>query len=126
MKKLPVILLLALLIAACGNNQQTDKTTGVKEEAAKPAKIEVAVIEVTGMHCNGCVNTITKALQGLEGVQMAEVSLENEQATIEFDPEKLSGDDLKMAIEESGYGVGDILIGESEKISENDAGEPAE
>ena len=124
MKKLPIILLLASLIAACNNPQKTEETTEVKTEAVKPEKIEVAIIEVTGMHCDGCVNTITNAL--LDGVQNAKVTLEDEQARVEFDPNKLGSDDLKHAIEESGYGVGGILIGEPEKKSENETGESAE
>lgn len=126
MKKIPFILILALLIAACNNTQKTEQATEVKKEAVKPEKIEVAIIEVTGMHCDGCVNTVTKALKGLDGVQDAKVTLENEQAKVEFDPAKLGSDDLKNAIEESGYGVGDILIGEPEKKPENVAGKPAE
>jgi copper chaperone CopZ len=126
MKKLTFLIMLAMLIAACNNTQQTEQVAEENKEAAQPEKIEVAIIEVTGMHCNGCVNTVTNALKDLDGVQLAEVSLEDEQAMIEFDPEKLGGDELKLAIEESGYGVGGILIGEPEKKSNNDAGEPAE
>ncbi|MEE4255395.1 MAG: heavy-metal-associated domain-containing protein [Bacteroidales bacterium] len=126
MKKLPIILLLALLIAACNNTQKSEQTTEEKTETAKSEKIEVAIIEVTGMHCDGCVKTVTNALQGLDGVQNAKVTLEDEQARVEFDPNKLGSDDLKHAIEESGYGVGGILIGEPEKKSENETGEPAE
>lgn len=126
MKKLTFLMLLALMITACNNSQNAENTTDDKKEATKPEKIEVALIEVTGMHCDGCVGTITKALQELDGVQKASVSLEQEKARVKFDPSKVGNEDFKLAIEESGYGVGEIVITEQKEKPEKESGEPEE
>jgi copper chaperone len=38
-------------------------------------------IKISGMTCSGCVNSVTKALKGVEGVKEANVELEKGQAT---------------------------------------------
>lgn len=124
MKKLSFLILLALLIGACNNTQKADETDHAKEEAAVPAKIQYAVIEVSGMHCNGCVNTVTTKLTELDGVETADVSLENEQAIVKFDANKLNEDDFKNAVGEAGYSAVGVII--ADKIEKQEAGDPAE
>lgn len=63
------------------------------------------VIGVGGMSCQGCVKNVTGVLQALPGVERVEVSLEAEQATIAFDPEKVGPDRFKAAIEDAGFDV---------------------
>ena len=48
------------------------------------------VIGVGGMSCQGCVKNVTGVLQALPGVERVAVSLEEAQATIAFDPAKVS------------------------------------
>ena len=62
-------------------------------------------LPVKGMTCGGCVNSVTKALKGVEGVHDVEVSLEKHQATVTFDEAKVSTDQLKEAVEDAGYDV---------------------
>ena len=40
-------------------------------------------LDVTGMHCEKCVARVKEALEGVEGVTSAEVSLEENAATVE-------------------------------------------
>jgi len=63
------------------------------------------VIGVGGMSCQGCVKNVTGVLQALPGVERVKVSLEAEQATIAFDPEKVGQDQFKAAIEDAGFDV---------------------
>ena len=42
-------------------------------------------IKIEGMHCEGCSKRLTKVLNNVEGVNMAEVSLENRLAKVEYD-----------------------------------------
>ena len=37
---------------------------------------------ITGMKCQGCVNTVTKKLSAVKGVENVKVDLENKQVTI--------------------------------------------
>lgn len=57
-------------------------------------------IKVTGMTCNHCVEAVTRALEGVPGVERAEVSLETGQVLVEGDAEISL---LLNAIKEEGY-----------------------
>lgn len=62
-----------------------------------------ATITVKGMTCGGCVNSVTKALNGVEGVQEINVSLEGSNATVKYDESKTTVTALKTAVEDAGY-----------------------
>ena len=62
-------------------------------------KVEV---KVNGMMCQNCVKHVKKALEGMEGVASADVSLENNNAVVDIAswiPESA----FKAAIEDAGY-----------------------
>lgn len=65
--------------------------------------MESTTIKVSGMSCGGCVKNVTGALQALTGVAKAEVSLEQTQAVVEFDPAQVGRADLVAAIEDAGF-----------------------
>lgn len=123
MKRISFLLIIFLIIAACNNTSTTNNAATENEEAsteiAAPAEasLEVAIIDVTGMHCDGCVNAITAALDELEGVEQTKVSLEYEQAKVKFETSKVSTADLQAAIESKGYGVSAIEIVKEEDQS---------
>jgi len=48
---------------------------------------ESMVLKVEGMHCGGCVRSVTNAIKRVTGVKEAEVSLEKETASVGFDKE---------------------------------------
>jgi copper chaperone len=62
-----------------------------------------ATITVKGMTCGGCVNSVTKALKGVNGVQEANVDLAGQKATVTFDETKTNVEALKQAVEDAGY-----------------------
>ncbi len=55
--------------------------SAVKERVLEPEKTTLS-IPITGMTCATCTNTVTRALEGVEGVAAAEVSLATERAAI--------------------------------------------
>src|SRR5690606_14867135 len=59
---------------------------------------------VTGMTCAACSSRVEKVLNKMDGVE-AQVNLTTEKATVEFDPEKTSIEDITNKIENIGYGV---------------------
>lgn len=63
------------------------------------------IISVQGMSCNHCKASVEKALKTLEGVEKAEVDLQKAQVNVEFDPGKISQDDLQEAITSAGYEI---------------------
>jgi len=61
------------------------------------------VIQIEGMSCGGCVKSVNGALAALPGVGRTEVSLEEKQATVEFDPAQVSREQLLAAVEDAGF-----------------------
>ncbi|MEN1970599.1 heavy metal translocating P-type ATPase [Lentibacillus sp. N15] len=59
---------------------------------------------VTGMTCGACSNRVEKVLNKMDGVK-AQVNLTTEKASIDYDPEKTSIEDISKKIENVGYGV---------------------
>jgi len=59
--------------------------------------------QIDGMHCAGCVNTVQKTLNNLDGVSRADVNLANETALVEYDESLIAEADLQKAVEGSGY-----------------------
>lgn len=61
-------------------------------------------LKVTGMNCGACVNHVTNALQGVEGVTNAVVDLESGTATVKHIA-NVQPQTLVEAVEEDGYGA---------------------
>lgn len=55
------------------------------------------------MMCDACVGHVTKALLGLEGVQEAAVSLQDNSATVTYDPAKVQVGQIMEAVADEGY-----------------------
>jgi Cu+-exporting ATPase len=60
-------------------------------------------IDIVGMTCASCVRRVEKALSRVEGVQIAEVNLATEAATVAFDPAVVTLDHLSAAVGKAGY-----------------------
>ena len=60
-------------------------------------------LNIDGMTCGGCVKSVTKVLNGLDGVRSATVSLENKNAQVEFDEGKIQMAQLVEAVEDAGF-----------------------
>lgn len=62
------------------------------------------VISVPEVHCGHCVSSIEGALEPMDGVSEATVSLEGTNVTVQHD-DRVSVGQLEAAIEEQGYEV---------------------
>jgi Cu+-exporting ATPase len=60
-------------------------------------------LDIGGMTCASCVRRVEKALTRVDGVQVAEVNLATEAATVAFDPAVVSLDGLSVAVGKAGY-----------------------
>ncbi len=60
-------------------------------------------LEIEGMHCEGCSSRLEKMLNNLEGVNFANVSLENKKAIIKYDENQITLDQIKQEIEDIGF-----------------------
>ena len=52
--------------------------------------IQVARLEVIGMHCSSCSTAVEKALNGTDGVKEATVSLSLNMAEVTYDPTRVT------------------------------------
>ena len=60
-------------------------------------------MKIDGMTCGHCVGQVTKALTGLDGVQVEQVKVGT--ATVAYDPAAASEERIAQAIEDQGYAV---------------------
>ena len=63
------------------------------------------ILQIGGMTCASCAQTIEKALQKTEGVVEASVNLATEKAIVVYNPEQVSYEKIKKAVEDTGYQV---------------------
>ena len=64
-------------------------------------------IPVIGMACSVCAANVERKLNSLEGINSATVSLAGRTALIDYDPEKITLEDMKREISNAGY---DLVI----------------
>jgi copper chaperone CopZ len=60
-------------------------------------------LSIGGMSCGHCVGAVKRALEGVEGVKVEQVSVG--QATIEYEPATASPEKITEAIADEGYAV---------------------
>jgi copper chaperone len=60
---------------------------------------------ISGMHCDGCSARLQKVLSGKTGVQSAEVSFAEKQASLEYDSALISVAQLQEAVEKAGFEI---------------------
>ncbi len=63
------------------------------------------VFTVTGMTCQGCVQSVERAVSSLDGVIVARASLEPGVLKIRFDEGRTSTKHLADAVRSAGFGV---------------------
>lgn len=91
------------------------------EEKVKKAGYEAIEIQsdniveksynITGMTCASCSSRIEKILNKADGVESAVVNLATERATVKFDKDIISSEDIIKKVEKAGYGAEEIEEG---------------
>ena len=66
--------------------------------------MKTITLNIEGMHCGGCVKSVTQVLTELDGVQSADVQLEGK-ANITFDENRVNIAQLIEVIEDAGFDV---------------------
>ena len=67
--------------------------------------METTTLRIKGMTCMGCVASVKRVLQGIDGVKTVDVSLGQRQAIVQYDATAASPAQFKAAVEEAGYEV---------------------
>lgn len=66
-------------------------------------EVQTVLINVEGMTCNSCVQTIEKNISQHAGVQSISVSLKANTAQVRYSPGKVTAEQLREAIEDMGF-----------------------
>ena len=72
-------------------------------------------IPVIGMACASCSANVERKLNSLEGIHSASVSLPGRSALVDYDPSKISLQQMKQAINGIGY---DLIIAQDQSVQE--------
>ncbi|OBS65087.1 hypothetical protein A6R68_06364, partial [Neotoma lepida] len=81
-----------------------EKKSGACEEHSMPQAGEVMLkMKVEGMTCHSCTSTIEGKVGKLQGVQRIKVSLDNQEATIVYQPHLITAEEIKKQIEAVGF-----------------------
>ncbi|MDD3473960.1 MAG: heavy metal-associated domain-containing protein, partial [Syntrophaceae bacterium] len=64
-----------------------------------------ASLQIKGMSCAACVRRVENGLTSVEGIGQASVNFVTQKATLDYDPEAVSIEDIKNKIDELGYEV---------------------
>ncbi len=67
--------------------------------------MQTAIIKITGMTCMGCVNSVKTLLMNQAGVIEVDATLDPAQATVQFEPDRITLEQLNEAIIDAGFGV---------------------
>ena len=68
-------------------------------------KHETAILQVEGMSCSHCENSIKKALGAVHGVNNVAVDLQAKQVKVDYDLERVPLQTIKATIEKIGYEI---------------------
>ncbi len=84
--------------------------TNYKNRVEQIEKFEIQrTIDVDGMTCDNCVFKVIRALEKVDGVQIAAASLEKQSAQVGL-TKNISAEVLREAIEKAGYHAGAVTI----------------
>ncbi|MAG91213.1 copper-translocating P-type ATPase [Candidatus Woesearchaeota archaeon] len=87
-------------------NKKSIKNESIENKNKKTnEKSTKIILPIKGMHCASCAVTIEKSLKKVSGVKSANVNFASEKASVEFDPGKVSDNDLEKAVKDVGYNV---------------------
>lgn len=99
MKKLLLLFAIVGLISCNSGNQKTST------DSVQNAEIVESTINIGGMFCENCVASVTKGINGLEGIENVMVTLSDSTAVVQYDASKLELAEIEKAVEKRGYSV---------------------
>lgn len=102
------VLLLAGLIVSAGvvmrSRRGGDSPHGpARSSPASGTRVSRSVLKIEGMDCIMCAAGLQNNLRALPGVRSAEVSFQDKQAVIGYDPRAASVADFEKVIADSGF-----------------------
>ena len=93
---LTVLCVIAML--SCKQHKTADQAVA----SARPITVELSV---SGMMCQGCVETVRSSIAQLQGVDSVNVSLDKSNAIVIFKPQLTDTLKIRKAVELNGYKI---------------------
>ncbi len=90
----------------CGGGGGDIRTRDIPEKALEGKKLGEKIVSLSGMHCDHCAASVTKAINSIDGAS-AKVSLKRNRAVVSYDRE-VPDEALKRAVEAAGFQVTEI------------------
>lgn len=78
---------------------------GIFETNIRGGIMKQQLIQVNGMSCDHCVQTITKAVEEISGVARVQVNLEKKTVTVDFEENQADLKIISAKIDEAGFEV---------------------
>ena len=79
------------------------KTMVFNDMPGDSTQTKTVKLKITGMTCGGCANHIHNALSKKQGVISDDVSYPGDVATIKYDPDKITEEEIIKAIKKTGF-----------------------
>ncbi|HYW95023.1 MAG TPA: heavy-metal-associated domain-containing protein [Bacteroidales bacterium] len=99
-------IVLAFLVTACsGPSANKAKKEASKEALINPDNVIRADMDITGMHCTDCENTIKSGISELNGVVDVTADYQAGITVVDFDSALTSIAEITKVIENRGYAV---------------------
>ncbi|MBP9750198.1 MAG: copper-translocating P-type ATPase, partial [Candidatus Pacebacteria bacterium] len=83
--------------------QNDNPTASIRADSVHTDGMIARTLSVEGMHCASCAAVITKKLTALSGVEYVSVNYATEQASVRYDPKRVTVPDLSGALSPYGY-----------------------
>ena len=90
--------------SCCGTSKDLQEKNAYEPGASEgPGTYEHVSFPIGGMSCQSCAGRIEEALSGRPGVIKAVVDFARREASVRFDPGKVTPHDLRVTVEKAGY-----------------------
>jgi mercuric transport protein len=100
MTKLVGPLALGAVLALSGS---CSRNVSAQQSAEKTTRTQTIALSVEGMTCAACSVTVRAALKKLDGVKDAKVTVSDKRVVVEYEPEKVTPQQMVDAVNKLGY-----------------------
>ncbi|MCJ7582888.1 MAG: copper ion binding protein, partial [Candidatus Aminicenantes bacterium] len=90
--------------------EEHSDTRKKNDDSNEDSKVERIDIPIVGMTCASCATTVQSGLSTLPGVDKANVNFATSKATVHFNPQNISVNDLVKTVKKTGYDVGTASV----------------
>ncbi len=67
--------------------------------------METLTLDVKGMTCGGCANSVKRVVGAIDGVSLVDVALDSGKVKVTYDPQRARPEQFRAAIQDAGYEV---------------------